>query len=93
MKAIFVLLFACTMAPAPGTAAAPQEDSSIVGSPAGPWRRLFLDSMVVERQAGLERVFHAAQKHPANPVVTADKKVRFFLKNADLFSYLPDPLP
>lgn len=39
----------------------------------GPWRRLFLDGAVVEAREGLERVFHAARKHPDNPVVRADR--------------------
>lgn len=38
----------------------------------GPWRRLFLDAMVVEESQGLERVFHAAKKHEQNPVLIAD---------------------
>ncbi|MFB3827212.1 MAG: hypothetical protein ACE15B_10605 [Bryobacteraceae bacterium] len=37
-----------------------------------PYRRLFLDGLVIERQAGLERVFHSCEKHPANPVLVAD---------------------
>ena len=43
------------------------------GPPQGPWRRLFLDAAVVEQQQGLTRVFHAAEKHPGNPVIQADK--------------------
>lgn len=38
-----------------------------------PWRRLFLDAMVVEEQQGLQRVFHVANKHPANPVLRAER--------------------
>lgn len=38
-----------------------------------PFRRTFLDAMVVEESAGLERVFHEAEKHPANPVLKRDK--------------------
>lgn len=38
-----------------------------------PWRRLFLDAAVVEDLAGLTRVFHSAQKHPGNPVITCDR--------------------
>lgn len=45
----------------------------IAGQPGGPWRRLFLDAMVVEQQHGLTRVFHAAEKHPANPVLRHDR--------------------
>jgi len=51
---------------------APAEDR-IVGPVEGPWRRLFLDAMVVEDQHGLERVFHAARKHTANPVLRHDQ--------------------
>lgn len=75
MRTTLTLLFACTtvaLTPCAGTAA-PPEDVSIAGSAAGPWRRLFLDATVVERQTGLERVFHAAQKHSSNPVLKADK--------------------
>lgn len=45
----------------------------IAGEPGQPWRRLFLDAMVVEEQQGLQRVFHAASKHPANPVLRGDR--------------------
>ncbi len=45
----------------------------LAGPPSGPWRRLFLDATVVEDQAGLARVFHAAEKHPGNPVIKADR--------------------
>lgn len=56
--------------------AEPSESSngaSLEGPPGGPWRRLFLDAAVVEEQAGLARIFHAAEKHPGNPVLKADK--------------------
>jgi len=55
-------------------AAAPQppNEDLIAGPPAGPWRRLFLDAMVVERQEGLDRIFHAAKKHLANPVLKGE---------------------
>ena len=46
-------------------------DEKLVGK--WPYRRIFLDAMVVEGSGGLERVFHAARKHPANPVVVRDK--------------------
>lgn len=75
MRATFLLLLTCTaaaIAPCDGIAA-PPADLAIAGSPAGPWRRLFLDAMVVERQTGLHRVFHAAEKHSANPVLKADR--------------------
>ena len=45
----------------------------VAGRPSGPWRRLFLDAMVVERRQGLERVFHSAEKHPGNPVLRKDR--------------------
>ena len=45
----------------------------LAGSPNGPWRRLFLDAAAVEAQDGLTREFHAAEKHPGNPVIKADK--------------------
>lgn len=38
-----------------------------------PFRRLFLDAMVVEESQGVERVFHSAEKHPANPIIVKDK--------------------
>lgn len=63
---------AVAFVPCLGAAAAPGV-SLLSGPPSGPWRRLFLDAMVVERQAGLGRVFHAAEKHPANPVLQVDK--------------------
>lgn len=45
----------------------------LAGRAEGPWRRLFLDSTVVEKQQGVAQVFHAAQKHSANPVIRADR--------------------
>jgi hypothetical protein len=51
----------------------PTRDDLISGRPAGPWRRLFLDATVVEEQQGVQRVFHAVEKHPANPVMVKDK--------------------
>ncbi|MFM7604220.1 MAG: hypothetical protein ACKO8Z_03350, partial [Prosthecobacter sp.] len=48
-------------------------DDRITGRPAGPWRRLFLDATVVEEQQGVQRVFHAVEKHPASPVLFKDK--------------------
>lgn len=58
--------------PASGFPWATLEDS-LAGPRRGPWRRLFLDGAVMEAQWGLRRVFHAAEKHPANPVIRADK--------------------
>ncbi len=39
----------------------------LAGEP--PFRRLFLDAMVVEESGNLSRVFHAAEKYPGNPVI------------------------
>ncbi len=41
-------------------------EPALAGGP--PFRRLFLDAMVVEESGGLERVFHPATKHEGNPV-------------------------
>ncbi|MDD4872053.1 MAG: hypothetical protein PHR77_15965 [Kiritimatiellae bacterium] len=75
MRIALVTLLACTMVALilSANAAVPIEDVSITGSPTGPWRRLFLDAMVVEHQTGLERVFHAAEKYAGNPVLKVDK--------------------
>lgn len=62
-------LVVCSLAPA----VEPPKENLIEGPAAGPWRRLFLDAMVIEQSEGLERVFHSADKHPANPVLTADR--------------------
>jgi len=48
-------------------------ESLLAGPSQGPWRRLFLDAWTVEQQHGLARVFHAAEKHPGNPVLKGDK--------------------
>jgi hypothetical protein len=45
----------------------------LAGPSQGPWRRLFLDGAVIERQSGLRREFHAARKHDAKPIIVADK--------------------
>lgn len=42
-------------------------DPVLAGGP--PFRRLFLDAMVVEESSGLDRVFHAATKYEANPII------------------------
>ena len=59
---VLALIFCatCSVAMAEETSMAPEEDL-IAGPPAGPWRRLFLDAMVVEDQQGLERVFHTTE--------------------------------
>ena len=51
---------------------APEPDL-LAGPARGPWRRLFLDAMVVEDQHKLEKVFHAAKKHLGNPVLRQDQ--------------------
>ncbi len=68
--AAIALLMACDLV---GAQVAPPAEDLIAGPAAGPWRRLFLDAMVVERQQGLQRVFHAADRHPANPLIVADR--------------------
>lgn len=58
----------------PAAAAASGRGTDALSGPArGPWRRLFLDAMVVEESQGLTRTFHAAEKHPASPVVRRDQ--------------------
>ena len=47
-------------------------DPVLVAGP--PFRRLFMDAMVVEESAGLERVFHAAEKYEDNPVFFKEKE-------------------
>lgn len=59
-------------ASAGGTSVEPVE-AELSGPSRGPWRRLFLDATVVEEQQNLVRVFHAAEKHPANPVLRRDR--------------------
>lgn len=39
---------------------------------AGPYRRLFLDALLVEQSSGVERVFHTPEKFAGNPVLRAD---------------------
>jgi hypothetical protein len=46
-------------------------DPVMAGGP--PFRRLFLDAMVVEESRGLERKFHSVDKYDANPVFTKEK--------------------
>lgn len=54
-------------------AAPPSAEDDLAGPAQGPWRRLFLDGSVIEQQAGLQQVFHQAVKHPANPLIVADR--------------------
>lgn len=58
---------------AAATLLAADAPDGMAGPSEGPWRRLFLDASVVEKSAGLERTFHALEKHPGNPVLKADK--------------------
>lgn len=51
----------------------PTLEEQLAGPHQGPWRRIFLDATVVQEQEGLERVFHAAEKHPNGPLLRADK--------------------
>jgi len=44
----------------------------IVGSESGPYRRLFLDALAIEKQSGIQRIFHQCEKYKGNPVITAD---------------------
>jgi hypothetical protein len=48
-------------------------EDELAGPRRGPWRRLFLDAFAVESHGGLTRVFHAADKFAANPVIKRDK--------------------
>jgi hypothetical protein len=64
---------ACILAAGAADVKPPAEDL-VAGPQAGPWRRLFLDAMVVEQQTGLRRIFHAARKYAANPVVRKDRE-------------------
>jgi hypothetical protein len=68
----YVLCAAMLLLTRAALAQAPAEDQ-IAGPAQGPWRRLFLDAMVVETQHGLTQVFHAAEKYPGNPVIRRDK--------------------
>lgn len=52
------------------TAASAQTVDPLAG--AAPYRRLFLDAMVVEESAGLSRIFHAAEKHKGNPIIVKE---------------------
>ena len=65
MRYLFLLLLLLIAAGVRG------QDDPLAGKP--PFRRLFLDAMVVEQSSGLARVFHAAEKHPGNPLIKGDK--------------------
>ena len=76
---IFSLLFNLLMqaqGPPNGLPSSPEEymiefDPVLVGSP--PFRRQFLDAMVVEESDNLQRVFHAAEKYDGNPIFVKEK--------------------
>ena len=76
----------CVVFNSAAVAQTPSEDL-MAGPPKGPWRRLFLDAMVVENQQGLNRVFHAAEKHPANPVLKRDKPWEYIDYRGGPFMY------
>ncbi|MBM4046558.1 MAG: hypothetical protein FJ279_15715, partial [Planctomycetes bacterium] len=67
--AAMVWTMSCGLAVEP----APPTEDLRTGPAKGPWRRLFLDAMVVEEQHGLKRVFHAARKFEGNPVIRGEK--------------------
>ena len=56
---------------APAAAGSPED--ALAGPARGHWRRLFLDGAACEESRGLARIFHAAEKHPANPIIEADR--------------------
>jgi predicted GH43/DUF377 family glycosyl hydrolase len=71
--ASYLLAFAPRTARAAAeTGAGVSPEAELAGPRNGPWRRLFLDASVTEESAGLSRVFHRAEKHPANPLIIAD---------------------
>lgn len=77
MKIFCALAAAAALALALCADAAPAKmlvefDPVLAGGP--PFRRLFLDAMVVEESANLERVFHAATKYPGNPIFRKEKE-------------------
>lgn len=63
--------YACVVALLAISSYAAELADPLAGKP--PFRRLFLDSMVVEESYGLSREFHAAQKHDLNPVIRKDR--------------------
>lgn len=69
-----VLAAVCMSGPGQGAVGGRSDtdlEESLAGKP--PYRRLFLDAMVVEESEGLKRVFHSATKHEQNPVVPCDR--------------------
>jgi len=76
MKRLILGLIAFCFLPLPAGAeesASPVPADLVAGPAKGPWRRLFLDAMVVEQSKGLQRVFHPVRKYEGNPVLRADK--------------------
>ena len=75
MQVTIALLWATGLAqPQPAdTPPAPPGEDLVAGTPGRPWRRLFLDAMVVEQRQNLTRAFHSAEKYPGNPVLRADR--------------------
>ncbi len=64
--ALLVFASAGHAAPPPKAKVNVEYDRMLAGEP--PFRRLFLDAMVTEESCNLQRVFHPARKHPANPI-------------------------
>ena len=76
-KFFFLVVLALALEVCSGTVQAEAQSipasDRMAGPVNGPWRRLFLDAMVVEQSEGLKLVFHAAEKHEQNPVLIADQ--------------------
>ena len=74
MNAVCAVAAAAVLVPACLLQAAPlvEYDPTLAGSV--PFRRLFLDAMVVEEAQGLERVFHAPTKYAGNPIFVKEKE-------------------
>ena len=79
MRMICAFAAAAALIQAGGPGAAGQSTKKLLdydpilgGAP--PFRRLFLDAMVVEESEGLERVFHAATKYRGNPIFRKEKE-------------------
>lgn len=54
----------------PGAFAAPADRS--LNDLSGPWQ-LFVDDWLIAEKVGVQRTWHAFEKHPGNPVMTADR--------------------
>lgn len=66
MPAVIAFALSAVAAPPRKGQVSLEFDPVLGGGP--PFRRLFLDAMVVEEQQGLERVFHPATKYEGNPI-------------------------